>query len=182
MEQLLDEIGVILFPEKNPVHPEILSAGIRVQVFPFGIFRIRRRFNRARPDMAKATGHADSVRTNQVFIIIVVGVGIEFFRIPSLLRRFVEVRIRKEAQADNSRRIAVQRPHGNVLTACANLDAGIFLFVFERVQRALFATRIQPQAEPIFVRGPWLIKAGLVYQAKLLPTRVPAQMLDVGMR
>ncbi len=111
MEQLVDEIGLVLFPEKNPVHPEILRAGIGVEVFPFGIFRIRRRFNRTRPDMAKATGHADAVRTDQILIVIIVGVGVKSFRIPFLLRRFVEIRIRKQAQADDSRRIAVQRSH-----------------------------------------------------------------------
>ena len=94
---------------------------------------------------------------------------------------FVEVRIGKQPQTDDSGSVSVVRAHGHVFPARADLDAGIFLLVLERIAGTIGAARIQPQPEAVFARLLGLFEARFIDQTELLPARVPAQMLDARM-
>ena len=181
VNQLVDEIRRIFFPEQHAVDPKILRAGIGVDVFPLGILRILRRFYRARPDMAKAARHADPVGAHQTLIVVIIRVGVKSFRIPFLCRRFVESRIGKQAQTEDSGGIAVIRTDRQILAARADFHAGILLLIFKRVGGTILASDIEPQAKTVGVGPLGLFEARFVHYTEILPAFVTGQMRRLWM-
>ena len=137
--------------------------------------------DRARADVTEAARHADPVRLHQILRQVVARVLVEALRVPFLRRRLVEVGIGEQAQADDAGSPAVERTDRQVLAARADGHPGIFLFVLERIRRAITAAVIQPQAEARRIRAGRLVEAGLVDQAEVVPAIV-AVALQAGIR
>ena len=144
MEQLIDEACRVRLPDEDAVDPEILRADVRTQILPFGIFRIRRRLQRVRPDVAEAARHADAERLYQILRVVIVGIVVIAHRVPFFRRRFVKIRIGKEPETDDAARVPVVGAERHVLPARPDLHAGIFHLVLERVRRAVRPTLVEP--------------------------------------
>ena len=94
VEKLPDEARLILIEHEDARDPEVLGAGIAVQVREGRVLRILRRIRRVRADVAEAARHADAVRLHQIGAVVVVLVFVVRLRVPRLLRLLVEVGIR----------------------------------------------------------------------------------------
>src|ERR1044071_9814874 len=103
-------------------------------------------------------------------------------RIPFFSRRFIELGIGKQSQADDPGGVAVKRAERNVFAARADFDARIFLFVLEGVGRTIFAARIEPEPEAVRARTGGFLETRLVDQAEITPAVIAAEMLDARMR
>ena len=169
VHQLVHVVAGIRFPGEDPVDPEILRAHGRAHVLPFRVRGVVRRRDRARPDMAEAARHPHAVGPHQILGIVVVGVRIIPYRVPVPGGRLIEFRVREQAQAQDTRRLAIVGSHRQVLAAGADRHAGVLLRVGERIGRAVGAALVQPQAEVLGVGPGRLVEAGLVGQAQIGP-------------
>jgi len=80
--------------------------------------------------MAKTAGHTDTVRSDQVFVVIIAWIGVVTNRIPCFLRFLIEIRVREQTYTYNTCGITVVRTDRDIFTACADFDARIFCFIF----------------------------------------------------
>ena len=181
VEQLICEARLVHVPNKDAIDPEILRARIGVEILPLGVFRIGRRVARIRPDVTETAGHADSIRLDELLVVVVGRIRVIAFGVPALCRRVIEVGIGKQPQPDNAGRVAVVGTDRNVLASGADLDAGILRFVLERIRRTGFAPDVEPQAIAVFARAVAFVEARLVHQAEILPTVVATVILYAGM-
>ena len=114
---------------------------------------IGRRVDRAWSDVAEAARHADPIRPNEIGVVVIVRVGVISLRIPLVLGGLVEVGIWKQAQTENAGRLAEIGADRQVRAvverraARADLHAGIFGLVLERIGRAIGAAHVEPEAE-----------------------------------
>src|SRR6266851_3972595 len=115
--------------------------------------------NRTRADVAKSAGHTHAIGLCEIWILVVILVGVIFLGIPSVLRRLVKIRIGKQSQADNARRISEIRADrqlgavGEGRAAGADLDARIGLLILEWVRRRGFVeARFIDRAQPVPAR------------------------------
>src|SRR5262249_37357153 len=198
VEELIDEILVpfIRIPEKDSVQPEVLSAGVRVEIFPFRVLGIFGGIDGARTDVAEAAGHADPIWAHQVFVAIVIGIVIVPDRIPFFLSRFVESGIGKESEADDAARVAVVGAGRNGLPACSNFHAWIFLLILE--WGGSTDSFVEPEAEavgiatlsigfgvgflvvpPVAALGVPLLESRLVHQAEVFPAVLPRHFVEL---
>src|SRR5205814_10028764 len=117
-------------------------------------------------DVAEAARHADAIRLDQSFLVVVVAVLVVALRIPLRLRGFVEVGVREEAQAEDAGAVAVVGAGRQLaLAARAVLDAGVFLFVLERIGPAVAGADVEAKAPAVGPRLGILLEARLVYEA-----------------
>jgi len=119
--------------------------------------------------MAEAAGHADAIRPHKVLAVVIAWIGVIALGVPGLLRRFIEGGVREQAQAQDARRVAVERTDRHGLAARADGDAWIFLRVLERIGRAGRIALVEPQAEAVGVGAGRLVEAGLVDHAEIGP-------------
>ena len=77
---------------------------------------------------------------------------------------FVEVRIRKQAQPDNTGRVAVERADRHIHPARAHSYPWILLLVLERIGRTIGAgpAFIEPKAESVRIAGGGLVEARFI--------------------
>jgi hypothetical protein len=122
--------------------------------------------------MAERARHADPVRTDEILVIIICWIVIKLLRIPLFLRLFIEGGIGKQAQADHAGGVAIIRSGRKRLAAtpCANLDAGIFGRVLERVRRAVGIAHVEPQPKAVCPRSGGRREARLVHHAEPVPS------------
>src|SRR5581483_6860193 len=182
VKQLERKARFVLVPEKYTIDPEVLGAGIGIEIFPLGMLGILGRLHRAWSDVAKTAGHADAIGPDQILVVVVARVRVVALRIPFFRRGFVEVRVGKKPQPDDAAGITVKRPDGNLLAARADLHSGIFLLVLDRLGRAILAAGIEPEAEAVGGRAGGFLEARLVHQAEITPAVVAAKMLDARVR
>src|SRR5277367_1147232 len=162
MKELKRKAAHVRLPGEYFIHPEILRAYIRAQVFPFGIFRINGRFIGIRPNVTKAARHTHSIRPHQLLVVVVGRIGVEAFGIPFLGRAFIKVWIGKKPKSYDAGRVPVVGTRRDVLASSANLDAGIFGFVFKWIRWARRISRIQPKAVTVGIWRRRLLEAWFV--------------------
>ena len=144
MEQLIRKARFVHVPHEDTIDPEILRTGIGVEILPLGVFRVGGRVARVRPHMTETAGHTHPIRLDELFVVVVGGIGVIAFGIPALGGGFVELRIRKQPQADDTGRVTVVGADGHVLASGTDLDPGILRFVLERIGRTGVASAIEP--------------------------------------
>jgi hypothetical protein len=124
--------------------------------------------------MTKTAAHADAIGTDQILVIVIARIGVESFWVPFLRCRFIEIRVRKQTQADNSRRVTIVRSHRHIFAPRTDFYAGIFLLVLKGIERTILTAHVEPQTETIRARSLGLFKAGFVHQAEVSPPSVAA--------
>ena len=199
VKQLVDEVLVppLRIPEEDSVDPEILRARVGGQVLPLRILGVLGRIDRTRADVAEAARHPDTVWPHEVLVVVVLGVGVVPDRIPFLLGRLVERRIREETQAHDTAGVAVVGADGYGLAAGSDLHPGILALVLEGVGWA--DAPVQPQAKslgiaalavgllvgllvslPVAALGIPRLEARLVHQSEILPPVGPGRPRRTG--
>src|SRR5262249_23379444 len=138
---------------------------------------VGRRFGWARANVTKPAGHAYSVRPHEVLVVVIGRVGEIALRIPSLLRRLVEIRVREQSQADDPAGLAVIGADRHAGAARADFDARIFRRVGERISRAIRFADIEQQTEAVWIGLRRSGEAGLVDQSHVIPAVVPVDLL-----
>src|SRR5262249_13178193 len=135
--------------------PKILCPDIRAQILPLRVLRIGWRLERVGADVTEAAGHNDTIRVHPDLAIIISGELVVSNRVPLLGPRLVEIRIRKESQADNARSIAVERSDRHILSARADFSSRILLLIFEGIRRAIRPgyAFVEPQTIALRVRS-----------------------------
>src|SRR5277367_1729196 len=116
MKDLDGEATHVGLPGENAVHPEVLCPDVRTEILPLRILRIRRRLHRIWSDVAEPASHSDSIRPDQLLVVVIAWVFVKALGIPFLRCSFVEVRIRKQSQSHNPGRITVVRTGWNVVS------------------------------------------------------------------
>ena len=174
VEELVGEARFVHIPDEDAVHPEVLRAGVGVEVLPLGMLRVLGRIARIRADVAEAARHADAIGSHQLLVVVVARVGVEARRVPLRRRLLVEIRIREQPQADDAGCVTVVGADRHGLAARADFHAGVLGLVLERVGRATRAAHVQPQAEAIGARAAALVETRLVHQPEILPAIVAA--------
>ena len=150
------------------------------------IGRVCRRVSRARADMAESAGHADAIGLDEVGILVIILVGVIFFRVPLVLRRLVKIRVGEQPQADDARRLAeigADRQLGAVgesRAARADLHAGIVFLLCEWVFRAVLAADVEPKAKTLRIGRRGFVEAGFVDRAHPAPARVAIALFAVA--
>ncbi len=170
------------FPVEDAVPPEVLRADVGRQIRPRRILRIVGRIHRARSDVAEPAGHADTVRFHQVSVVVVAGIAVIAFRVPSLARLVVEVRVREQPQSDDSGGLAVVRPDGNRLAPRAPIfTPGYFVALANGIRRCTQVAHVEPQSPPVRIGSRGLSEARFVHEPELVPP-VVARGRQYGMR
>src|SRR5580704_12252192 len=142
--------------------------------------------DRTRADVAEPAGHADPEGPNEIRIVVVIRVGVIALGVPLVFCRLVEVRIGKEAQADDAARVAeigADRQARTILERLpprAKFDAGVLRLVLKRIGRAIGAAHVEPKPEPLRVGSGRLLEAGFVQRAEPMPARIAVAMLTVA--
>ena len=176
VEELEHVVGRVVLPGEDAVDPEVLRTHVRAQVLPFRILWIGGRLDGVRPHVTEGAGHAHPIGADEVLGQVVLLVFVVLLRVPPLGRRLVEGGVGKQAQADDPRRIAVERSQGKVLAPGAEGHPGILLVVFEWIGRAAGGALVEPQVVALGVRAGRLFEAGLVGQSEVVPAIVPAEL------
>src|SRR5580658_3575365 len=96
MKELDGKLLHIRIPGEHPLHPQILSADVRTEVFPLRLFRRRRWLVRIRTNVTEPTRHAYTIGPDQLLVVVIRGVCVKALWVPPLLRSLVKIGIRKE--------------------------------------------------------------------------------------
>ena len=153
-------------PREDTIDPKILRADVGAEILPLRIFRIGRRLNGIRPNMAKGARHSDTVGPDQLFVVVIARIVVKTLWIPTLRCGLVKVRVGKEAQADNAGWVAVERSCGNIFSACTDDDTRIFGVVLEGVCGAVCAT-LRAIVRSVLRLVRWPCQTGLVDEAEI---------------
>ena len=86
---------------------DVLVANRGREIFPARIFRIGRRIIRIWRDVAGAAGHTDTIRTNELVVVVVGRIVHEPIAVPFFARFVVEIRIREQAEAEHAGGFAI---------------------------------------------------------------------------
>src|SRR6476646_9282516 len=124
--------------------------------------------------MAERARHADAVRANQIAIEVIRGVVVEALRIPASPRCLVEVRIRKQPEADDAGWLAVVGADRNGFPACTDDNSRVFARIGERICLAAGIADIEPQAKAIRIGPRGLLETRLIHEPKVFPAIVAA--------
>ena len=173
------EVGSLI---EDAIDREVLSADVGAQVGPRRVVGIGGRLDRIGPDMAEPARHTHAVGSDERLVLVVCPVGVIALRVPALGRLFVELRVRKEAQANDARGIAVKRSSVEGLAvqrlaSRARPDAGILRRVLEWIGRTVRLALIDPQIPTRRVGCRRLGEARLVDEAEVIPPGGPAVTL-----
>src|ERR1041384_7927673 len=115
MEHLMNVALLVCTPVEDPIDPEILCADAIVQVFPFRTLGICRRLDWIRTNVTERARHTDAIRTNEVFVVVILRIAVVALWIPVLRGFGVKVGIREETQPDDAARVTVVRTDGHGL-------------------------------------------------------------------
>src|SRR4051794_22255483 len=124
MEKLPDKVALIVTPVKDAIDPEILRAHVGTEIGEGGRVRIGRRIGGVWTHVAEAAGHADTVGLHEAFVFVIALVGVVANGIPFLRGGFIEFRIRKEPETDNTRPVAVITTEGKSRSTRTGFHAG----------------------------------------------------------
>src|ERR1051325_11524253 len=109
MEHLKDVGLLVCTPVEDPINPEILCADAIVEVFPLWTLGICRRLDWIRTNVTERARHTDAIRTNEVFVVVILRIAVVPLWIPVLRGFGVKVWVREETQPDDAARVTIVR-------------------------------------------------------------------------
>jgi hypothetical protein len=116
--------------------------------------------------MAEGARHPDPIGTDQVLVVVIGRVSVIAHRVPASPRRFVEIGVGEQTQAQCAARLTVEGADRHRFAAGADLTPGYLAGSANGSRRTTWVALIEPQPEPRPRRALGLGEARLVVQPK----------------